>query len=101
MEFSDRLLDFPVRTAAVAAFLADLKARGIADVSALQGVIGDTVLWNELYAYWSGRGWIRPAPHSPTQVFSGDRLEPDLPLRAFCGVEYDSPAAEGEITEER
>ena len=101
MEFSDRLLDFPVRTAAVASFLADLKARGKGDISSLQAVFGDAALWDDVLGFWLDRGWVRLAPHSSIQVFSGERLEPDLALREFCGVGYDSPAAESGITEEK
>ena len=87
MEFTPRLLDFPVRTAAVSAFLADLKAKGIGDIASLQAVIGDSALWDEVRGFWLDRGWIRPAPHSPIHVFPGESFSPDVTLREFCGEE--------------
>jgi hypothetical protein len=90
VEFSSRLLDFPVRTAAIASFLADLKARGIGDVASLQAVIGDSGLWGELFGFWIDRGWVRPAPHSPIHVFPGESFEPELTLREFCGEDSET-----------
>jgi len=101
VDFSPRLLDFPVRTAAVASLLADLKAKGIGDIAALQAVIGDSALWDDLLGYWLDRSWIRPAPHSPAHVFSGEQLEPDLSLQEFCGLGYDSRSPENVFTEEK
>ena len=94
MDFTSRLLDFPVRTAAVQAFLADLKARRIADVAALQAVIGDSALWDDVFGFWLDRGWIRPAPHSPIHVFPGENFGPDITLREFCGEETGENGAE-------
>jgi len=93
VEFSARLLDFPVRAAAVAAFLADLKAKGIGDIASLQAVIGDTALWNDLRGFWLDREWVRPAPHSPIHLFPGDRFDSNLTLREFCGEDRETPAS--------
>ena len=94
--FALRLLDFPVRTAAVGTFLADLKARRIGDIAALQAVIGDSALWDDLLGYWLDRDWVRPAPHSPIHMFAGGAFEPDITLRQFCG-EDDRDDASGEV----
>lgn len=98
MEFSARLLDFPVRTAAVASFLADLKAKGIGDIGALQAVIGDAALWDDLLGFWLDRAWVRPAPHSPIHLFPGENFDSNLTLREFCGEDFvsetDEPVSE-------
>lgn len=98
MEFTARLLDFPVRTAAIASFLADLKAKGIGDIGALQAVIGDAALWNDLLGFWLDRGWVRPASHSPIHLFPGEGFHSNLTLREFCGedleTETDEPVSE-------
>ena len=90
MDFTPCLLDFPVRTAAVATFLADLKAKRIGDIAALQAVIGDSALWDDVLGFWLDRGWVRPAPHSPIHVFPGENFESEITLREFCGEEVDS-----------
>ncbi len=87
--FTLRLLDFPVRAAAVGTLLADLKARRIGDIAALRAVIGDSALWDDLFGYWLDRNWVRPAPHSPIHVFPGEDFGPDIRLREFCGEEDD------------
>jgi hypothetical protein len=94
VDFTPRLLDFPVRTAAVQAFLADLKARRLGDMAALQAVIGDSALWNDILGFWLDRGWIVPAPHSPIHVFPGGNFFPDITLREFCGEEDGENEAE-------
>ena len=94
MDFSSRLLDFPVRTAAVASFLADLKAKGIGDIAALQAVIGDSALWDDLLGYWLDRAWVRPAPHSPIHLFPGENFDSNLTLREFCGEEPEAEPGE-------
>ena len=93
--FAPRLLDFPVRSAAVASLLADLKAKGIGDIAMLQGVIGDSALWDDLLGFWLERGWVKPAPHSPIHVFAGERLRPDTTLRELCGDDPDESAPDG------
>ena len=90
MDFTSRLLDFPVRTAAVATFLTDLKAKRIGDIAALQAVIGDSALWEEVLGFWLGRGLVKPAPHSSIHVYPGESFEPEITLREFCGEEVDS-----------
>lgn len=94
MDFSSRLLDFPVRTAAVASFLADLKAKGIGDIASLQAVIGDSALWDDLLGFWLDRGWVRPAPHSPIHLFPGENFDSNLTLREFCGEEPEAEPGE-------
>jgi hypothetical protein len=93
-EFAPRLLDFPVRTAAIHTFLADLKAKRIGDIAALQAVIGDSALWDDLFGFWLDRGWVKPAPHSPIHLFPGESFAPDLTLREFCGEDVETQLPE-------
>ncbi|MGH9441649.1 MAG: hypothetical protein ACRD16_05200 [Thermoanaerobaculia bacterium] len=94
MELTSRLLDFPTRAAAVASFLADLKARGLGDVGSLQAAINDAALWDEVLGFWRDREWVRPAPHSPMHVFPGEGFEPGLTLREFCGEGFGAPTTD-------
>ena len=93
-DFTARLLDFPVRAAAISSFLADLKAKRIGDIAAIQAVLGDSALWDDLLGYWLDRGWVKPAPHSPIHVFPGERFMPDLTLREFCGEDPEEEVSE-------
>jgi hypothetical protein len=93
-DFAPRLLDFPVRTAAIDSFLADLRAKRIGDIAALQAVLGDSALWDDLLGFWLDRGWIRPAPHSPIHVFPGEGFTSDVTLREFCGEDIEMVPAE-------
>jgi hypothetical protein len=88
-DFASRLLDFPVRGAAVQSFLFDLRAKRLGDIAALQAILGDHTLWTELFEYWQSRGWIVPAPHSPMYVFAGPDLPEEISLEEFCGKELD------------
>jgi len=84
-DFAGRILDFPVRGAAVRSFLSDLRSKRLGDVAALQAIFGDAALWNEIFDFWKSRGWVVPAPHSPMYVFAGPDFRQDMDLEEFCG----------------
>ncbi len=97
-DFSSRLLDFPVRTAAVDDFLRQLKSKSLGDLSAVAAAIGDAALFSELLDFWIDRGWVTRSPSSPMYAFPGEAFSPDLSLRDFCGESfgYDAPVPEDE-----
>lgn len=92
-DLSSRLLDFPVRTAAVDDFRRQLASKGLGDLSAVEAAIGDAALFAELLDLWIGRGWVTRAPSSPIYAFPGSEFSFDLSLRDFCGESfgYDAP----------
>jgi hypothetical protein len=98
-EFASRILEFHVRAAAVDDLLRDLKSHRLGDISILQSVLNDAVLWEEVFHFWTGRGWVVPAPQSALHVFPGPEFRQDLTLREFCGWEEEEevqPPAESE-----
>ncbi len=97
-ELSSRLLDFPVRTAAVEDFRRQLAAKGLGDLSAVGAALGDAALFSELVTLWIDRGWVMRSPSSPMYAFPGSSFSPELSLRDFCGESfgYDAPVPEGD-----
>jgi hypothetical protein len=97
-DLSQRLLDFPVRTAAVDDFRRQLASKGLGDLSAVGAALGDAALFSELLGLWLDRGWVRRSPSSPIYAFPGSEFSPDLSLRDFCGETfgYDAPVPEDE-----
>jgi hypothetical protein len=97
-ELSSRLIDFPVRAAAVEDFRRQLASKRLADLSALGAALGDAALFSELVGIWLERGWVTRSPSSPLYAFPGPEFSPDLSLRDFCGESfgYDAPVPEGE-----
>jgi len=96
-DLSSRILDFPVRAAAVDDFRRQLQARNFGDLSAVAAAIGDAALFSELLALWIERGWVVRAPSSPAHAFGGPELSRDLSLADFCGesIGYDARGPDG------
>jgi len=95
-DLSARILDFPVRAAAVEDFRRRLASSGLGDLSALAATIGDSAMFAELLAMWLDRGWVVRSPSSPMYAYPGPGFSADLGLRDFCGesIGYDPPAPE-------
>ena len=98
MDWSERILSFPVRAAAVDAFLRDLQATGSGDLNAVLTTLNDGGLCREALAYWTTNRWLYVAPHSPLLALSGEGLHRGIGLHEFCGeqpprVEASAPAA--------
>lgn len=85
MNWTERILDFPVRAAAVDDFLKDLRAHGIADLNAVLATLNESGLCREALDYWAGNDWIVLAPNAPTIALAGLAFVPQLTLRNFCG----------------
>lgn len=98
MNWTERILDFPVRAAAVDDFLRDLRARGTGDLNAVLATLNESGLCRQALDHWTERGWIALAPNAPTVALTGPSFEGRLTLREFCG---EAPAAEDEAEEER
>jgi len=100
-ELSSRLLDFPVRTAAVEDFRRQLASKGLGDLSAVGAAVGDAALFSELVGLWIARGWATRSPSSPMYALAGPAFSPDLSLRDFCGESfgYDAPVPEDEASD--
>jgi hypothetical protein len=96
-ELASRVLDFPVRAAAVDDFRRQLRARNFADLSAVAAALGDAALFDQLLGHWIERGWISRSPSSPIYAFGGSNFSPDVTLAEFCGetIEYDRQTPEG------
>jgi hypothetical protein len=85
VNWTERILDFPVRAAAVDDFLKDLRARGTADLNAVLATLNESGLCREALDYWTGNAWILLAPSAPTIALAGPGFVPQLTLRNFCG----------------
>ena len=90
-DFSSRILDFPVRTAAVDDFRKQLRTRNVGDLSAVAAALGDAALFSGLLAFWQERGWVVRSPSSPVHAFGGPEFSSDVTLAEFCGESYDAP----------
>jgi hypothetical protein len=97
-DLSSRLLDFPVRAAAIDDFRRQLASKGLGDLSAVGAALGDAALFGELLELWIERGWVTRSPSSPLYAFPGPAFSPDRTLREFCGESfgYDAPVPEDE-----
>ncbi len=95
-DLSSRLLEFPVRTAAVEDFRRQLRSPGLGDLSAVAAALGDAALFSELLGLWIDRGWVTRSLSSPIYAFPGPEFSADLSLRDFCGESfgYDAPVPE-------
>ena len=95
-DLSSRILDFPVRAAAVEDFRRHLGSSGLGDLSAVAATIGDAAMFSELLALWLDRGWVVRSPTSPIYAYPGPSFSSDLGLRDFCGesIGYDPSAPE-------
>ena len=98
-DLAQRLLDFPVRTAAIDDFRRQLASKGLGDLSAVAAVIGDAALFAELLGLWIERGWVTRSPSSAIYAFPGPAFSTDLSLHDFCGESfgYDAPVPEENI----
>ena len=85
MNWTERILDFPVRAAAMDDFLKDMRAHGTADLNAVLATLKESGLCREALDYWTGNAWIELAPNAPTIALAGPAFVPQLTLRNFCG----------------
>jgi hypothetical protein len=85
VNWTTRILDFPVRAAAVDDFLRELRAHGKGDLNAVLSTLNEGGLCREAVEYWTGHGWIVLAPSQPTIALAGPEFVPQLGLRLFCG----------------
>jgi hypothetical protein len=100
LSWTRRILDFPVRAAAVDEFLKELRARGTGDLNAVLATLNEGGLCRQAVDYWTGSGWIVVAPQTPLLALTGPEFDRAVSLRTFCGDEpADDPveAAAGEI----
>ena len=85
MNWTERILDFPVRAAAVDDFLRELRAHGKGDLNAVLTTLNEGGLCREAVDCWTDNGWIVLAPNQPTIALAGPGFSPHLGLREFCG----------------
>ena len=85
MNWTKRILDFPVRAAAVDDFMKDLRSHGTADLNAVLATLNESGLCREALDHWTGNAWIVIAPNAPTIAMAGPAFVPQLTLRNFCG----------------
>jgi hypothetical protein len=86
VNWTERILDFPVRAAAVDDFLRDLKAKGTGDLNAVLATLNEGGLCRAALDYWTGNGWVVLAFNSPIVALTGPEFRRDLSLRRFCGT---------------
>jgi hypothetical protein len=86
VNWTQRILDFPVRTAAVDDFLRDLRAKGSADLNAVLTTLNEGGLCRKAVDHWVHKGWIVLAPDSPLIALAGSRFRRELTLHDFCGA---------------
>ncbi len=98
MNWTERILDFPVRAAAVDDFLRDLRARGAGDLNAVLTTLNEGGLCREAVSNWTGRGWIELAPNAPTVALTGPAFFAQLTLREFCGGTVEGADADGNVS---
>jgi hypothetical protein len=104
MNWTQRILEFPVRAAAVDDFLRDLRARGAGDLNAVLTTLNEGGLCREAVRHWIESGWIVVAPNTPLLALTGPAFEPELSLTDFCSefeiLEAPAPAGPDASTEE-
>ena len=96
MNWTERILEFPVRAAAVDDFLRDLRAHGQGDLNAVLTTLNEGGLCREAVERWTDNGWIVLAPNQPTVALAGPSFLPQIGLRQFCG---EAPEADPRETE--
>ena len=99
MTWTERILEFPVRAAAVDEFLRELKARGSGDLNAVLTTLNESGLCRQAVEHWTGQGWIVPAPNSPLIALRGPAFARELSLHDFCG-EIEEAAEAVSVSEE-
>jgi hypothetical protein len=85
LTWTQRILDFPVRAAAVDDFLRDLRARGTGDLNAVLTTLNEGGLCREAVRHWTRNGWIVIAPNTPLVALAGPAFDRALTLEDFCG----------------
>ena len=90
MNWTQRILDFPVRAAAVDDFLRDLRAKGTGDLNAVLTTLNESGLCRQAVEHWVGSGWIVLAPDSPITALTGPEFDRRLTLRRFCGEPFEA-----------
>jgi hypothetical protein len=91
VNWTQRILDFPVRAAAVDDFLRDLRARGTGDLNAVLATLNEGGLCRQAVEYWTGHEWIVLAPQTPLLALTGPSFDRAVTLRTFCG---ETPSAD-------
>jgi hypothetical protein len=100
LDWTERILLFPVRAAAVDTFLHDLKRKRSGDLNGLLTTLNDGSLCREALLYWLQREWVVVAPFSPLVALAGPSFTRDLTLHAFCGETEREPADDATEIEE-
>ncbi|HTR03179.1 MAG TPA: hypothetical protein VMN82_08290 [Thermoanaerobaculia bacterium] len=85
MNWTERILEFPVRAAAVDDFLRELRAHGQGDLNAVLTTLNEGGLCREAVERWTENGWIVVAPNTPMIALAGPAFGPRISLRQFCG----------------
>ncbi|HTY41392.1 MAG TPA: hypothetical protein VMH79_05920 [Thermoanaerobaculia bacterium] len=85
MNWTERILEFPVRAAAVDDFLRELRAHGQGDLNGVLTTLNEGGLCREAVEFWTESGWIVVAPNAPTLALAGPAFGPGIGLRQFCG----------------
>jgi hypothetical protein len=85
LNWTERILEFPVRAAAVDDFLRDLRARGTGDLNAVLTTLNESGLCRTAVRYWTENGWIQQAPNTPLYALTGPAFDRALTLSDFCG----------------
>ena len=85
LPWTERILSFPVRTAAVQEFLRELMTNGWGDLNALLATLNDGDLCRRAVAYWLEKEWIVRAPSSALNALVGPAFTRELTLGEFCG----------------
>ncbi len=76
MNWTERILDFPVRAAAVDDFLRELRAHGKGDLNAVLTTLNEGGLCREAVERWTEAGWIVLAPQPADDRAGGPALRP-------------------------
>jgi len=92
LDWSERILLFPVRAAAVDTFLHDLKRKRSGDVNGLLATLNDGSLCREVLRFWLTKEWIVVAPFSPLVALAGPSFTRELTLHTFCGETAEFPS---------
>ena len=85
LTWTQRILEYPVRAAAVDDFLRDLRARGTGDLNAVLTTLNEGGLCREVVRQWTGNGWIVVAPNTPMLALTGPAFDRAMTLEDFCG----------------
>jgi hypothetical protein len=85
VNWTERILEFPVRAAAVDDFLRELRAHGKGDLNAVLTTLNEGGLCREAVERWTESGWIVLAANAPLVALAGPAFGPRLGLREFCG----------------